>query len=88
VVVHHPILRRSTIRRSCHSLPILGYLVSMDCIICDDDIADQPGNVPPVLSTMRSCNLVGRLIMKRSFFFSSVSTSSSTYYARWLNNLE
>jgi hypothetical protein len=32
------------------------------------------GNVPPVLSTMRSCSLVERPIMKRSFFFSSVST--------------
>jgi hypothetical protein len=31
-------------------------------------------NAPPVLSDMRSCSLVGRPIMKRSFFFSSVST--------------
>jgi hypothetical protein len=88
VVVHHPVLRRSTIGRSCHSLPLLGYLVSMDCIVCGDGIADQPGNVPPVLSTLHSCSLVGRPIMKRSFFFSSVSTRSGTYYARWLNNLE
>jgi hypothetical protein len=46
------------------------------------------GNVPPVLSAMRSCSLVERPIMKRSFFFSSVSTWFSTYYARWLNCLE
>jgi uncharacterized membrane protein len=31
-------------------------------------------NVPPVLSVMRSYSLVERPIMKRSFFFSSVST--------------
>jgi uncharacterized membrane protein len=46
------------------------------------------GNVPPVLSVMRSCSLVERLIIKRSFFFSSVSTWSVTYYTRWLNCLE
>jgi hypothetical protein len=32
------------------------------------------GNVPPVLSAMHSYSLVERPIMKRSFFFSSVST--------------
>jgi hypothetical protein len=31
-------------------------------------------NVPPVLSVMHSYSLVERPIMKRSFFFSSVST--------------
>jgi hypothetical protein len=46
------------------------------------------GNVPPVLSAMRSCSLVERPIIKRSFFFSSVSTWSGTYYTRWLNCLE
>jgi hypothetical protein len=46
------------------------------------------GNVPPVLSAMRSCSLVERPIMKRSFFFSSVPTWSGAYYARWLNCLE
>jgi hypothetical protein len=46
------------------------------------------GNVPPVLSAMRSCNLVERLIMKWSFFLLSVSTWSGAYYARWLNCLE
>jgi hypothetical protein len=45
-------------------------------------------NVPPLLSTMRSCSLVERPIMKRSFFFSSVSTWSDAYCARWLNYLE
>jgi uncharacterized membrane protein len=45
-------------------------------------------NVPPVLSVMRSYSLVERPIMKRSFFFSSVSTWSSAYCARWLNWLE
>jgi hypothetical protein len=37
------------------------------------------GNVPPVLSAMHSCSLVERPIMKRSFFFSSVSTWSGAY---------
>jgi hypothetical protein len=46
------------------------------------------GNVPPALSTKRSCSLVERSIMKRSFCLSSVSTWSSTYYAKWLNCLE
>jgi hypothetical protein len=46
------------------------------------------GNVPPVLSTMRSCSLVERPIIKRSFFFSSVSTWSGAYCARLLNYLE
>jgi hypothetical protein len=46
------------------------------------------GNDPPVLSAMRSCSLVERPIMKRSFFLSSVSTWSDAYCPRWLNNLE
>jgi uncharacterized membrane protein len=46
------------------------------------------GKVPPVLSAMRSCSLVERRIMKRSFFFSSVSTWFGAYYARWLICLE
>jgi hypothetical protein len=45
-------------------------------------------NVPPVLSTMRSCSLVDKPIINRSFFFSSVSTWSNAYCARWLNYLE
>jgi hypothetical protein len=46
------------------------------------------GNETPVLSTMRSCTLVERLIMKRSFFLSFMSTWSDAYCARWLNYLE
>jgi uncharacterized membrane protein len=45
-------------------------------------------NVSPMLSAMRSYSLVERPIMKRSFFFSSVSTWSGAYCARWLNCLE
>jgi hypothetical protein len=45
-------------------------------------------NVPPVFSAMRSYSLLERLIMKRSFFFSLVSTWSGAYCARWLNCLE
>jgi hypothetical protein len=39
VVVHHPILRRSTFGRSCHNLPLLDFLVGTDCIVRDHDIA-------------------------------------------------
>jgi hypothetical protein len=46
------------------------------------------GNVPTVLSVMRSYNLVERPIIKRSFFFSFVSTWSDAYCAMWLNCLE
>jgi uncharacterized membrane protein len=46
------------------------------------------GNVSLVLSDMRSYNLLERLIMKRSFFFSSVCTWFGTYCARWLNSFE
>jgi hypothetical protein len=46
------------------------------------------GNDPPVLSTMRSYSFMERPIMKRSFFLSSVSTSTGAYCARWLNNFE
>jgi hypothetical protein len=42
------------------------------------------GYVPPVLSAMRSCSLVERPIMKRSFL-SSVSTWLGAYCTRWLN---
>jgi hypothetical protein len=45
-------------------------------------------NVPLMLSTMHSYSLVERPFMKRSFFFSSVSTWSGAYCARWLNCLE
>jgi hypothetical protein len=46
------------------------------------------GNDPPVLIAMRSCSLVERPTMKRSFFLSSMSTWSGAYYARWLNSLD
>jgi hypothetical protein len=45
-------------------------------------------NVPPVLSAVCSYSLVERLIMKWSFFLSSVSTWSGAYCTRWLNYLE
>jgi hypothetical protein len=45
-------------------------------------------NVPPTLSAMHSYSLVERPIMRRSFFFSSMSTWSGAYCTRWLNNFE
>jgi hypothetical protein len=41
VVVHHPILRRSTTERSSHNLPLLGFLVGVDGVIHDHDVADE-----------------------------------------------
>jgi hypothetical protein len=40
------------------------------------------------LSAMHSYSLVERPIIKRSFFFSSMSTWSGAYCVRWLNYLE
>jgi hypothetical protein len=87
VVVHCPVLRMSTTGWSIHNLPLLGFLVGADGIICDHDVADELWKCPPVLSAMHSCSLVERPIMKQSFF-SSVSTWSGTYCVRWLNCLE
>jgi hypothetical protein len=67
------------------------FLVSMWARMASSAIMTllmNSGNVPLVLSTKRSYSLVERPIMKRSFFFSSVSTWSGAYYARWLNCLE
>jgi hypothetical protein len=41
VVVHRPVLQGSTFGQSCHSLPLLGFLMNADCIIRDDDIANK-----------------------------------------------
>jgi hypothetical protein len=41
VVVHRPILQRSTTGWSSHNLLFLGFFVGVDCIICDHDIADE-----------------------------------------------
>jgi hypothetical protein len=67
------------------------FLVSLWAWIASSAIITlltNSGNVPPVLSAMRSGSLVERPIMKWSFFLSSVSTWSGAYYARWLNCLE
>jgi hypothetical protein len=67
------------------------FLVSLWARIASSAIMTlliNSGNVPPVLSSMRSCSLVERPIIKRSFFFSSVPTWSNAYCARWLNYLE
>jgi hypothetical protein len=42
-VIHHPVLQRSTTGWSCHSLPLLGFLVGAECIVCDHDITDKLG---------------------------------------------
>jgi hypothetical protein len=46
MVVHRPILRRSTTGWSSHNLPLLGFLVSADCIVRDHDIADKLWKCP------------------------------------------
>jgi hypothetical protein len=49
MVVHRPVLQRSTTGWSSHNLPLLGFLVGTDCIIHDHDDADElykcPSNV-------------------------------------------
>jgi hypothetical protein len=46
MVVHHLVLWGSTFGRSCHILPLLGFLVSVNCIVCNDDIADKIWECP------------------------------------------
>jgi hypothetical protein len=41
MVVYHPVLRRSTAGWSSHNLPLLGFLVGVDDIVCDHDVADE-----------------------------------------------
>jgi hypothetical protein len=41
VVVHRPILRRSTTEWSSHNLPLLGFLMGADGIVCDHDNAHK-----------------------------------------------
>jgi uncharacterized membrane protein len=67
------------------------FLVSLWARIASSAIITlltNSGNVPLVLSAMHSYSLVERPIIKRSFFFSSMSTWSGAYCARWLNCLE
>jgi hypothetical protein len=88
VVVHRLVLRRGTTRWSGHNLPLLSFLVARMASSTIMTLLTNSRNVPSVLSAKRSYSLVERPIMKRSFFFSSVSTWSSAYYAKWLNCLE
>jgi hypothetical protein len=46
VVVHCPVLQRSTTGWSCHNLSLLGFLVGADCIVYDHDIADELWKCP------------------------------------------
>jgi hypothetical protein len=41
VVVHRPVLWRSTAGWSSHSLSLLGFLVGVDDIVHDHDVADE-----------------------------------------------
>jgi di/tricarboxylate transporter len=41
LVVHRLVPGRSTVGRSYHNLPLLCFLVGVDCLICDDDITDK-----------------------------------------------
>jgi hypothetical protein len=46
VVVHRPVLRRSSTKWSSHSLPLLGFLVGADGVVRDHDIADELWKCP------------------------------------------
>jgi hypothetical protein len=80
VVVHRSVLRRSTTGWSFHNIPLLGFLVGVDGIIRDHDIADKLWKCPSSVE----CHAH----LQRSFFFLSVSTWSGAYCTRWLNCLE
>jgi hypothetical protein len=41
MVVHRPVLRRSTTGWSSHNLLLLGFLVGTDVVIRDHDVADK-----------------------------------------------
>jgi hypothetical protein len=45
-MVHRSVLQGSTSGRSYHSLPLCGFLVSTDCIVCDDDIGETLRKCP------------------------------------------
>jgi hypothetical protein len=46
MVVHHLVLQRSTARWSSHNLPLLGFLVRADGIVCDHDVANELWKCP------------------------------------------
>jgi hypothetical protein len=46
VVVHHPVLQRSTTGWSIHNLPLLGFLVGADGVVRDHDVADKLWKCP------------------------------------------
>jgi hypothetical protein len=46
MVVHHLVLRRRTVGWSSHSLPLLGFLVGVDGIVRDHDIANKLWKCP------------------------------------------
>jgi hypothetical protein len=46
VVIHRLILQRSTTGWRCHDLPLLGFLVGVNCIIRDHDITDKLWKCP------------------------------------------
>jgi hypothetical protein len=46
VVVHRPVLQRITTGWSSHNLHLLGFLVGMDGIVRDHDVADKLWTCP------------------------------------------
>jgi hypothetical protein len=46
MMVHRPVLQMSTTGWSCHNLPLLGFLVDVDCIVHDHDIANELWKCP------------------------------------------
>jgi hypothetical protein len=59
VVVHRSVLWRSTTKWSSHNLPLLGFLVSTDCIIRDHDVADKLWKCPSSVERHALLQLVG-----------------------------
>jgi hypothetical protein len=46
MVVHRPVIQGSTSGWSGHNLPLLGFLMCVDCIIRDHDIVDELWKCP------------------------------------------
>jgi hypothetical protein len=55
MVVHCPVIRRSTTGWSSHNLPLLGFLVGADGVVRDHDVADELWKCP---SSVERCALL------------------------------
>jgi hypothetical protein len=83
MVVHHPALQRSTPGRSYHNLPLLGFLMGADCIVCDYDIAEELWKCPSSVERHALLQLGGETDHEAVLLL-----LVHVHCARWLNSLE